>query len=231
MLETGIKVIDLLCPLPIGGTVGLAGDMQSGKMVLIGELAHRLSGGEKPPSILVFTEVTTEAAMIQGSDVPFPTTIESVYLPVADASPEAIGQTMSRLDTVITLSRHLGKQRLYPAIDPLRSTSRLLDFAIVGRDHYDVAINVRTLLTHAAQLPADNLSPADQLIQRRASLLQHYFTQPFFTTEAFTNLSRQFVPIQTTIADCQAIVSGTHDDLSAETLFMVGPIHDALGKA
>lgn len=223
LLETGIKAIDLLCPLPGGGLVGLAGDMQTGKMVLVEELVHRFGGGLASLSVLVFVETSTEVQVIQRLDYRTSAAVEAVYLPVVDAAPEALGPATSGLDAVMTLSRRLGEQRLYPAIDPLRSTSRLLDPAVVGQEHYEVALGVRQLLDQADRM-RDGEAPRDETVLRRAGLIQRFLTQPFFVAEAFTNRAGQFVSREATVAGCKALLAGKHDDLAEDALFMIGAL-------
>jgi F-type H+-transporting ATPase subunit beta len=190
--------------------------MQTGKMVLVEELIHRLGRLSQPLSVLVFVETSTEVKAIQQLDYRTSGSVEAIYLPVADPSPESLGPVLDRLDTVITFSRDLGKARLYPAIDPLRSTSRLLDPAIVGEDHVRIAEDARALL-------GSDRDPD------RATRLRHYLSQPFYVAEAFTNRAGTSVPLSTTLADCRAILDGTQDNLDPETLYMTGSLGEAVG--
>lgn len=209
--ETGIKAIDLFCPLPEAGTIALVGDMQTGKMVLVEELIHRLGTSRDPLSVLVFVETSTEVAAIQQLDYRTSGAVEAIYLPVADASPEALAPVLGNLDAVITLSRTLGKEGLYPAIDPLRSTSRLLDPAIIGQDHNRATREARTVLE----------SGNDPELANR---LRRYLTQPFYVAEAFTNRAGQPVPREVAVADLQALLDGSHADLGEDALYMIGSL-------
>lgn len=212
--ETGIKAIDIFCPLPEGGTIGLVGDMQTGKMVLVEELIHRLHHLARPLSVLVFVEATAETHAIQQLEYRTSGFVAAIYLPVADASPEELAPILDRLDAVITLDRTLGKQRFYPAIDPLRSSSRLLDAAIVGDDHERVAREVKFAL-------ADEANPAP------AARLRRYLTQPFFVAEAFTERAGVSVSPDVTVADLRSLLDGDHADLEDDALFMIGSIGEA----
>jgi F0F1-type ATP synthase beta subunit len=127
VVETGIKVIDLLCPWPAGGIVGIFGDMHTGKMVVVEELVHRLAGAPVALSLLVFVEASADVTAIPRLDYRTSDSVEAIYLPVADADPRAAEQTISQLDAALTLSGHLARNSLYPAIDPVRLTSLLLD--------------------------------------------------------------------------------------------------------
>jgi RNA polymerase sigma factor (sigma-70 family) len=134
IVETGIKAIDVLCPLPMNGVVALAGDMQTGKMVLVEELVRRLVATQARLALLVFVETPAEVAVIQQETYRTSATIQAIYLPVADTSPEVVGAMTEEIDAVVTLSRAVAKERCYPAIDPVRSISRPLAPAIVGEE-------------------------------------------------------------------------------------------------
>jgi len=206
LIETGIKAIDVVCPIPAGGLVALAGDMQVGKMVLVEELIHRLGALPQPVSILVFVEATTEVGAIQQLDYRTSGAVEAVYLPVADASPAALGTVLDQFDTVIGLSRALGKQGLYPAIDPLQSRSRML----AG----DVAETVEVLRDLLREAPGSV----------RASLVRAYLSQPFYVAEPFTQRPGATVPREAAIANLRALMAGEHDDLEPEALYMTGAL-------
>ncbi len=228
VLETGIKAIDVLSPLPAGGVIGLVGDAQTGKMVLVEELIHRLTDASRAISILVFVEAQAEAAVVRNLEYRTSTAVEAIYLPVADASAEALGEIAHELDAVIALSRHLAEHRLYPAIDPLKSGSRMLDPSIVGQEHYDIATGVGQLLEKVAQLPNGDRSRDDTAEKRRAAQLQRFLTQPFFVAEPFTNQPGVSVPRDAAIQGCAAILQGNHDDLAEDVFYMAGTLDDAL---
>ena len=216
LLETGIKAVDLFCPLSAGSLIGLAGDMQSGKMVLVEELIHRLANVDRPLSVLVFVHAPAEVGVIQALEYRTSRAVEALYLPVADASPEALAPVTELLDGVITLSGEMGRQRLWPAIDPLRTTSRLLDLAVVGEEQCAIVARARELLRDEAGKP-------------RAMALRRYLTQPFYVAEPFTNRAGSFVSRVDAIQDAQALLRGDHD-AEGEALSMAGTIAEALGR-
>ncbi len=214
-IATGIKAIDLLAPLPRRGRIALAGDMQSGKVVLVEELIRRLAGADCELSILVFVETAREVAVIQEVDYRTSVTIEAVYLPVADPSVAALADVTAELDAVISLSRDLAKRGWFPAIDPATSTSRLLDAAIVGSERVETASRVR-----------EALASDDSHV---TSLVRAYLTQPFHVAEAFTGRAATEVQPAETVSDLQRILSGDHPRLAEDDLYMTGSLRDALG--
>ena len=216
LIETGIKAVDLFCPMAGGSLVGLAGDMQTGKMVLVEELIHRLGAASAPVSIVVFVEAPAEVIAVQQLDYRTSGSVEVLYLPVADSSPEALAPIVDLFDVVVTLSRTLGQQEYYPAIDPPRSTSRLLDSGIVGDAQIDVVSAVRALL--------DGSSSPDERTER----VRDYLTQPFFVAEAFTNRPGRSVPRDVTVADLRSLLDGDHADLADRALYMTGSLGEAV---
>ena len=214
--ETGIKPLDLCCPLGAGACVALVGDMRVGKMVLVGELIHRLEKVDPPLAILVFVEATTEALAIQTLDYVTSGSVEAIYLPVADASPEALAPVLAEVDVVIALNRDLGERRLYPAIEPLRSSSKLLNPGIAGPQHVALVAEVRALL-------AGNAHP------ERAERLRHYLSNPFYTAEAFTDRPGASVPLATTLTDVRAILDGNVDTIDPAALTMTGALAASAG--
>ncbi len=215
-IATGIKAIDLLAPLPRRGRVALAGDMQTGKMVLVEELIHRLAGADCELSLLVFVETSKEVAVIQELDYRTSVNVEAVYLPVKDPSPAALAEVTVELDAVISLSRDLAKQGLYPAIDPATSTSRLLDAVIVGEARVETARRVR-----------ETIASGDG---ESARLVRAYLTQPFFVAEAFTGRAGKDVAPDESVHDLQWILVGEHPHLTAGDLFMTGALQDAIDR-
>lgn len=215
VMETGIKVIDLLCPIPRGGRIALIGDMQTGKMVLVEELIHRLAETSSELSMLVFVETPDEVTVVNALEYRSSAQVTAIYLPVADANPAALGDLTAELDAVITFTRDLGRRQLYPAIDPVRSTSRLLDPDAVGGEHASTAKRVRDLLQGGS---------ADSAMADR---LRNFLTQPFFVAEGFTQREGQHVSISDTIRGCKAVLDGDWDHLSSDALYMVGPVPDA----
>jgi len=158
VLETSVKAIDVLTPLPAGGVIGLVGDAQTGKMVLVEELIHRLTDASHAISILVFVEAQDEAKVVRSLEYRTSAAVEAVFLPVADTSPEALKEVTDGLDAVITLSRRLADDRLYPAIDVMKSNSRMLHPATVGQEHVDVATGVRQMLERASKRSGDTVA-------------------------------------------------------------------------
>jgi F-type H+-transporting ATPase subunit beta len=161
------------------------------------------------------------------------TSIQAVYVPADDLTDPAVAQAFVHLDASIVLSRSLAAQGLYPAIDALGSTSRLLDPVYVGEKHYDVALRVRETIERyrelediVAMLGMEELSADDQRTVRRARRLQRFLTQPLFVTEAFTGHSGRQVPLEETVAGCAKILSGACDDLDEAQLYMIGSLEE-----
>lgn len=328
-LETGIKIIDLLAPLPRGGKAGLIGGAGVGKTVLLQEfmrnVQNKLRGvsvfagvGERTregndlwhemqttgvlrTAILVFGQMSdppgcrfrvalaaltmaeffrdveqvevlflvdnifryvqagAEVSGLLGrlpSEVGYQptladdlgileeriastatsaiTSVQAVYVPADDLTDPAVAQTFNHLDASIVLSRSQAARGLYPAIDPLASTSRLLDPARVGERHYRAALEVKETIERyrelediIAMLGMEELSVEDQTAVRRARRLERFLTQPFFVTEMFTGHEGRHVPIDRTIEGCEAILSGKYDNRDEGALYMIGSIEEA----
>lgn len=161
------------------------------------------------------------------------TAIEAVYVPADDFTDPSASHIFSHLSATISLSRKRAGQKLYPAVDPLTSTSNILDPNVISQEHYDCAKNVRKILTEyeelknmIAMLGLEELSIKDRLTVARARKLERYLTQPFFTTVQFTGLDGKFIPIETTISDCNRIISGEFDGIPEQAFFMIGAIDD-----
>jgi F-type H+/Na+-transporting ATPase subunit beta len=166
------------------------------------------------------------------------TSMQAVYVPADDYTDPAPATTFAHLDATITLDRALAEQTLYPAMDPLGSTSRILDPLIVGEEHYLVARSVqRTLQRYRdlqdiiAILGVEELSEEDRLTVARARKIQRFLTQPMFVAEAFTGQPGVYVKLSDTVRGFQEILNGEHDDLPEQAFYMVGPIEDAVTKA
>jgi F-type H+-transporting ATPase subunit beta len=324
ILETGIKVIDLLCPFVRGGKTGLFGGAGVGKTVLMMEFMHAVSSAMKgvsvyagvgermreghelwhemadagvlPRALLVFgqmdespgvrfhvgytalayaeylrdtleTEVLflmdnifrfvqagseisgllgrmpatvgyqptllTEVASLQERIVSTKsgsiTSVQAVYVPADDMSDPAVATILGHLDSVVILSRQQAAKGIYPAIDPLRSGSRIMDKRILGERHYLVARAVREHLSRyrelediIAMLGIEELSPEDRSIVERARRLQRYLTQPFTTVADHTGMPGVRVPLTQTIADCEAFMDGKYDRISEADCYMKG---------
>ena len=333
MFETGIKVIDLLCPYAKGGKTGLFGGAGVGKTVLIMELIHNVAmhhGGysvfcgvgertregndlwnemkesgvldkaaliygqmNEPPgararvgltgltvaeyfrdeknldvlifidNIFRFTQAGSEVSALLGripSAVGYQptlgtemgelqeritstkkgsiTSVQAIYVPADDLTDPAPATTFSHLDATTVLSRKLTELGIYPAVDPLDSTSRILDPAVVGQEHYDVARNVQEILQRYKELQdiiailgMEELSEEDKVIVNRARKIQRFLSQPFFVAEQFTGLSGKYVTIQETIKSFKDIIDGKHDDIPEQAFYLVGTMEEALEKA
>ncbi len=332
LLETGIKVIDLLCPFAKGGKVGLFGGAGVGKTVnmmeLIRNIAIEHSGysvfagvGERtregndfyhemtesnvldkvalvygqmnePPGnrlrvaltgltiaekfrdegrdVLMFidniyrytlagTEVSAllgrmpsavgyqptlaeEMGMLQeritSTKTGSITSIQAVYVPADDLTDPSPATTFAHLDATVVLSRQIAELGIYPAVDPLDSTSRQLDPLVVGQEHYDVARAVQGTLQRYKELKdiiailgMDELSEEDKLIVSRARKIQRFLSQPFFVAEVFTGSPGKYVPLKDTISAFRKIVDGEYDHLPEQAFYMVGTIDEAIEKA
>lgn len=166
------------------------------------------------------------------------TSIQAVYVPADDITDPAAATTFLHLDASTVLSRKLVELGLYPAIDPLQSTSKGLDPAIVGKKHYAVARNIQTILQRYKELQdiiailgMDELSSEDKLTVKRAKKVQKFLTQPLFTAEFSTGLSGRYVPRERAIADCEKILSGECDHLPEDAFYMVGTLDEVKEKA
>lgn len=332
ILETGIKVIDLICPFAKGGKVGLFGGAGVGKTVtmmeLINNIAKEHSGfsvfagvGERtregndfyhemkdsnvlnkvslvygqmnePPgnrlrvaltgltiaesfrdenrdvlmfidNIYRYTLAGTEVSALLGrmpSAVGYQptlayemgvlqeritstktgsiTSVQAVYVPADDLTDPSPATTFSHLDATIVLSRQIAELGIYPAVDPLDSTSRQLDPLVVGQEHYEVARGVQQTLQRYKELKdiiailgMDELSEEDKLIVSRARKIQRCLSQPFHVAEVFTGNPGKYVPLKDTIASFKAIVVGEYDHLPEQAFYMVGTIEEAIEKA
>ena len=306
ILETGIKVIDLLEPYVRGGKVGLFGGAGVGKTTIIQELIHNIAqehGGisvfamvfgqmNEPPgarmrvaltgltlaeyfrdvegqdvllfidNIFRFTQAGSEVSALLGrmpSAVGYQptlatemgqlqeritstkkgsiTSIQAVYVPADDYTDPAPSTTFAHLDATTNLERSLVEQGIYPAVDPLESSSSALDPEVVGQEHYEVATRVQHILQryHELQdiisvLGMDELSD-EELIVARARKVQFFLSQNFFVAEQFTGVPGSYVPIKETIKGFKLILDGHLDDLPEDAFRGVGPIEDVLKKA
>ncbi len=332
MLETGIKVVDLLAPYARGGKIGLFGGAGVGKTILIMELIRNIAqehGGfsvfagvgertregnelyfemqdsgvidktamvfgqmNEPPgarlrvgltgltiaeyfrdderqdvllfidNIFRFTQAGSEVSALlgrmpsaagyqptlatemgqlqeritttkQGSI----TSIQAIYVPADDYTDPAPATTFAHLDATTNLERRISEKGIYPAVDPLASTSRILAPDIVGQEHYNVARSVQQVLQRFTELQdiiailgMDELSDEDQVVVARARRLERFMSQPMFVAETFTGLEGKYVPIKETIRGFKEILDGKHDHLPENAFFMVGTIDEAVAK-
>ena len=332
MLETGIKVVDLLCPYQKGGKIGLFGGAGVGKTVLIQELIHNIAtqhGGysvftgvgertregndlyyemkesgvidkttmvfgqmNEPPgarmrvalagltmaeyfrdrggkdvllfvdNIFRFTQAGSEVSALLGrmpSAVGYQptlqtemgalqeritstkngsiTSVQAVYVPADDLTDPAPATTFAHLDATTVLERSIAELGIYPAVDPLASTSRILDPRIVGQEHFEVAHAVQEILQKYKELQdiiailgMDELSEEDKLVVSRARKVQRFLSQPFFVAGQFTGLEGKYVPIEDTIQGFKEILEGKHDDIPESYFLNAGSIEDVLAK-
>ncbi len=332
ILETGIKVIDLIMPIQKGGKVGLFGGAGVGKTVTLMELIRNIAAehsgfsvfagvGERtregndfyhemlesnvldkvalvygqmnePPgnrlrvaltgltmaeyfreegrdvllfvdNIYRYTLAGTEVSALLGrmpSAVGYQPTLaaemgtlqeritstrtgsitsfQAVYVPADDLTDPSPATTFAHLDATLVLSRQIAELGIYPAVDPLDSTSRILDPNIVGQEHYDVARSVQGTLQRYKELKdiiailgMDELSEEDKLSVNRARKIQRFLSQPFFVAEVFTGSPGKYVTVKDTIRDFKAIVAGEYDHLPEQAFYMVGGVEEAVAKA
>ena len=333
MLETGIKVVDLLCPYQKGGKIGLFGGAGVGKTVLIQELIHNIAtehGGysvftgvgertregndlyyemkesgvidkttmvfgqmNEPPgarmrvgltgltmaeyfrdkggkdvllfidNIFRFTQAGSEVSALLGrvpSAVGYQptlqtemgalqeritstkngsiTSVQAVYVPADDLTDPAPATTFAHLDATTVLSRSIVELGIYPAVDPLESTSRILDPRIVGQEHYEVARGVQQVLQKYKELQdiiailgMDELSEEDKITVNRARKIQRFLSQPFHVAEQFTGMPGKYVPIAETIRGFKEIMEGKHDDIPEGHFLNAGTIDDVVARA
>ena len=333
VLETGIKVVDLLCPYQKGGKIGLFGGAGVGKTVLIQELIRNIAtehGGysvftgvgertregndlyremsesgviektamvfgqmNEPPgarmrvgltgltiaenfrdrgvkdvllfidNIFRFTQAGSEVSALLGrvpSAVGYQptlqtemgalqeritstkngsiTSVQAVYVPADDLTDPAPATTFAHLDATTVLSRAIVEQGIYPAVDPLESTSRILDPRVVGEEHYKVARGVQEILQRYKELQdiiailgMDELSEDEKLLVARARKVQRFLSQPFFVAEQFTGTEGRYVPLAETIQGFKEILEGKYDDIPEGMFLNAGGISDVLAKA
>ncbi|GAB6124385.1 F0F1 ATP synthase subunit beta [Humidesulfovibrio idahonensis] len=333
VLETGIKVVDLLIPFPKGGKMGLFGGAGVGKTVILMEMINNIAkhhGGlsvfagvgertregndlyhefkeagildkaalvygqmNEPPgararvaltgltiaenfrdadgqdvllfidNIFRFTQAGSEVSALLGrmpSAVGYQptlgtdlgelqeritstnkgsiTSVQAVYVPADDLTDPAPATTFSHLDGTLVLSRQIAELGIYPAVDPLDSTSRILDPLVLGVEHYSVARSVQMILQKYKELQdiiailgMDELSDDDKLLVGRARRIQRFLSQPFHVAEAFTGKPGRYVKLEDTIKGFKAIIDGKHDDIAESAFYMVGDINEALDKA
>lgn len=199
---------------------------------LLGRLPSRV--GYQPTLASEVAGLQERIASVAGSAV---TAIQAVYVPADDFTDPAVTTISSHMDSVVVLSRAQAAEGFYPAIDPLASSSMLLDPLVVGKAHYEIAEAVRRALARFRELAdiisllgVEELGATDRQIVRRARRLQRFLTQPFMVTEAFTGIPGASVALADTLGGCRAILDGETDDWSESSLYMVGTIEDARRK-
>lgn len=166
------------------------------------------------------------------------TSVQAVYVPADDLTDPAPAATFAHLDATTVLSRAISEMAIFPAVDPLDSTSRILDPRIIGEEHYEVARGVQQVLQRYKELQdiiailgMEEISEDDKLIVGRARRIQRFLSQPFFVAEVFTGSPGKYVPIKETIRGFKEILAGLHDELPENAFYMVGTIDEAVEKA
>ncbi|MCA1792628.1 MAG: F0F1 ATP synthase subunit beta [Desulfobacteraceae bacterium] len=281
VLETGVKVIDLLVPFPRGGKMGMFGGAGVGKTVIMMEMVNNIAmqhGGISVfhfrdvegqdvllfiDNIFRFTQAGAEVSATLGrmpsavgyqptlavdmgelqeritsTDKGSITAVQCVYVPADDLTDPAPATTFAHLDGTVVLSRQIAELGIYPAVDPLDSTSRILDAVYIGEEHYHVARVVQQTLQKYKELQdiiailgMDELSDEDKITVQRARKLQKFLSQPFHVAETFTGMPGVFVKVEDTVRSFKEIIDGKHDDLPENAFYMVGSIEDAIKKA
>jgi F-type H+-transporting ATPase subunit beta len=199
---------------------------------LLGRLPSRV--GYQPTLASEIAELEERIASVAGAAI---TSIQAVYVPADDFTDPAVAEIFSHLDSSIVLSRDMASEGMYPAIDPLGSSSSLLDPRIVGEAHYRTAQEVRKAIAHyrelqeiIALLGIEELSAADRTVVKRARRLMRFLTQPFMVTVAFTGKPGRSVELDATLAGCRAILDGEADDWAEGSLYMVGDLEEGRHK-
>ena len=166
------------------------------------------------------------------------TSVQAVYVPADDLTDPAPATTFSHLDATTVLSRGIAELGIYPAVDPLESTSRILDVRIVGEDHYETAIKVKHILERYKELQdiiailgIDELSEEDKQVVSRARKVQRFLSQPFTVAEQFTGMQGKFVPVEETVKGFKGIIEGKYDDIPESAFLFVGTVEEAVEKA
>ena len=166
------------------------------------------------------------------------TSVQAVYVPADDLTDPAPATTFAHLDATTVLSRQIASLGIYPAVDPLDSTSRILEPEIVGNEHYKVARDTQKVLQRYKELQdiiailgMDELDEEDKLTVNRARKIQRFFSQPFSVAEQFTGMKGKYVPLRETIRGFKEILDGLHDDLPEQAFLYVGTIDEAVAKA
>ncbi|MBT8379851.1 MAG: F0F1 ATP synthase subunit beta [Ignavibacteria bacterium] len=198
--------------------------------------------GRMPSAVGYQPNLATEMAALQeritSTDKGSITSVQAIYVPADDLTDPAPAAVFAHLDATTVLSRQISELGIYPAVDPLDSTSRILEPGIIGQEHYDVAKNCKEILQHYKDLQdiinilgMDELSDEDKVIVRRARRIQRYLSQPFSVAEAFTGVPGKYVKLEDTIRGFKGIIDGEYDDLPEGAFLYVGTIEEAVEKA
>jgi F-type H+/Na+-transporting ATPase subunit beta len=198
--------------------------------------------GRMPSAVGYQPNLATEMGALQeritSTDKGSITSVQAIYVPADDLTDPAPAAAFAHLDATTVLSRQISELGIYPAVDPLDSTSRILQPEIIGNEHYDVAKNVKEILQHYKDLQdiinilgMDELSDEDKVIVRRARRIQRFFSQPFFVAEQFTGYKGKYVKLEDTIKGFKGIIDGKYDDLPESAFMYVGTIEEAVERA
>jgi F0F1-type ATP synthase beta subunit len=241
LVETGIKVIDVMCPLAAGGSVAIVGEVGVGITVVTEELVRRLSGGADRVSLFTLmppwpdqpagwsiSEVLKKDGYSEGTVG----AVQTFFL-----RSEGGPWTADRLaafepaDTLIHLSRDMIKAKIYPGVDVLTSRSRLLESKAVGDEHAAIAGRAREAIAALRAADEERLMGTDPLLLERARKLQNFFAQPFFVAEPYTKRPGSHVSLSDALRGCRDILDGTHDDLPVEALYFSGSMAEIRVRA
>lgn len=245
MLETGVKVIDVMCALVAGGTMAIAGDLGAGITVVMEELVRRLSSGSEPLSIFL---------MMPPPSPEWPHSLEPGFSHAEELRKEGYSEgtvgavqtfffraeegpwTAQRLaalapvDTVIRLSRERGRAKVYPTVDVLASRSALLETKMLDSEHTAIAARARQALASLWTAPAEGEPQRDPLLLQRALKLQNFFTQPFFCAEPYTRRPGAALPVAESLRTCHEILDGQYDDIPVEAFYFSGDMTEIRGN-
>ena len=235
-IETGIKVIDVMCPLTAGGSVAIAGEVGCGVSVVSQELVQRLSGGADRVSLFTFIQrwrdappgwSFTQSLKEEGYGEGTVGAVQTFFLRSGDGpwTPERLA-TLAPVDAVVHLSREIIKTKIYPAVDVLTSRSRLLETKTIEPEHAAIAARVRAAIAAMRAADGEPGSGADALVIERARKLQRFFAQPFFVAAPFTKRPGSTVSRADALRGCREILDGVHDDLPAEAFYFTGSIEE-----
>src|SRR3569623_1778578 len=249
MFETGIKVIDLLTPYVQGGKIGLFGGAGVGKTVLIQEMIARVARAHGGVSVFAGVgertregnDLVDEMGVLQerststrGHSI---TSLQAIYVPADDYTDPAPATTFAHLDATTELSREIASLGIYPAVDPLTSTSRILGAQYIGQEHYDCAIRIKQILQRNKELQdiiailgVDELSEEDKIIVSRARRIQRFLSQNTYVAKQVTGIEGSTVPVKATIEAFTKIADGESDHVAEQAFFMCGGLDDVEKK-
>ena len=247
IIETGIKVVDVMCPIRSGGSVAIAGGYGAGLTVMMAELVRRISKGHHPLTIFVLFPPPSEiwppsldenfsiadSLKKENGDEGTAGLVQTFFLGGELAWTAESLAVLDPVDTVIHLSRELAQRKNYPPVDVLTTRSRLLEDDRVAAADVDLARRIREVITARRAAETDPALALDAVLSERAKKLQAFFSQPFFVAEPYTNAPVRSSAAHSALAHCREILDGAHDDLTADDLYFTGDIEEirqAAGK-